>query len=285
MSITLLAPALGLGVGFVLALTGAGGAILAVPLLLFGLHLTVAQAAPISLLAVALAAGVGAALALRARTLRYRAAGVMAAAGLAMAPVGQWLAHRLPERPLTVLFAAVLALAAARTLLQANRELRGEEAARPAGTPCQRDPATGRLRWTGACAGVLVFTGALTGLLSGLLGVGGGFVLVPAMIYILGMPTAVVIGTSNFQILFVAANVTFLQAATNGTVDVVLALLLILGGVVGAPIGSRLAAKLPGVVLRGLMSVLILLVALELLTELLRTPSSLYSLGTRQVLP
>ena len=67
-----------------------------------------------------------------------------------------------------------------------------------------------------------------------------------------------VIGTSNFQILFVAANVTFLQAATNGTVDVVLALLLILGGVVGAPIGSRIAAKLPGVVLRGLMAVLVL---------------------------
>lgn len=125
--------------------------------------------------------------------------------------------------------------------------------------------------------------GFLIGILSAILGVGGGFVLVPAMIYLLGMPTAVVIGTSNFQILFVAANVTFLQATTNGTVDVVLALLLILGGVVGAPIGSRLAAKLPGVVLRGLMSVLILAVAAELLTELLRTPSSPFSLGTREV--
>jgi uncharacterized membrane protein YfcA len=80
--------------------------------------------------------------------------------------------------------------------------------------------------------------GFVIGILSAILGVGGGFVLVPAMIYLLGMPTTVVIGTSNFQILFVAANVTFLQAATNGTVDVVLALLLILGGVVGAPIGS-----------------------------------------------
>jgi uncharacterized membrane protein YfcA len=127
--------------------------------------------------------------------------------------------------------------------------------------------------------------GFIIGVLSAILGVGGGFVLVPAMIYLLGMPTAVVIGTSNFQILFVAANVTFLQAATNGTVDVVLALLLILGGVVGAPIGARLAAKLPGVALRALMSLLILLVAAELLTELLRTPSSLYSLGAREVLP
>jgi len=126
--------------------------------------------------------------------------------------------------------------------------------------------------------------GFLIGILSALLGVGGGFVLVPAMIYLLGMPTSVVIGTSNFQVLFVAANVTFLQSATNGTVDVVLALLLILGGVVGAPIGSRLAAKLPGVVLRGLMAVLILGVAGELLIELLRAPGSPYSIGLREVL-
>jgi uncharacterized membrane protein YfcA len=127
--------------------------------------------------------------------------------------------------------------------------------------------------------------GFLIGILSAILGVGGGFVLVPAMIYLLGMPTTVVIGTSNFQILFVAANVTFLQAVTNGTVDVVLALLLIVGGVIGAPIGARLAAKLPGVVLRGLMAVLILAVAVELLTELLRTPASQYSIGFREVVP
>jgi uncharacterized membrane protein YfcA len=127
--------------------------------------------------------------------------------------------------------------------------------------------------------------GFLIGILSAILGVGGGFVLVPAMIYLLGMPTTVVIGTSNFQILFVAANVTFLQAATNGTVDIVLALLLILGGVVGAPIGSRIAARLPGVALRALMGVLVMAVATELLFELLRTPASPYSLGPREVLP
>jgi uncharacterized membrane protein YfcA len=127
--------------------------------------------------------------------------------------------------------------------------------------------------------------GFTIGILSAILGVGGGFVLVPAMIYLLGMPTTVVIGTSNFQILFVAANVTFLQAATNGTVDVVLALLLVQGGVVGAPIGARLAAKLPGVVLRGLMAVLVLTVAVELLVELLRTPASPFSLGARETGP
>ena len=206
-------PLLGLLVGLVLALTGAGGAILAVPLLLFGLHLSVAQAAPISLLTVALAAGVGAALALRARTLRYRAAGVMAAAGLAMAPLGQWLAHRLPERPLTVLFAAVLAIAASRTLLQANRELRGEDAARPLATPCRRDPATGRLRWTGRCAGVLVLTGGLTGLLSGLLGVGGGFVIVPALLLLTDLTMQGVVATSMGVIALVSMGAAGFAAA------------------------------------------------------------------------
>jgi uncharacterized membrane protein YfcA len=127
--------------------------------------------------------------------------------------------------------------------------------------------------------------GFAIGVLSAILGIGGGFVLVPAMIYLLGMPTGVVAGTSNFQILFVAANVTFLQAVTNGTVDVVLALLMILGGVIGAPIGARLAARLPGVMLRGLMGMLVLAVAGELLIELLRTPASLYSLGAREVMP
>jgi uncharacterized membrane protein YfcA len=131
----------------------------------------------------------------------------------------------------------------------------------------------------------IVALGFAIGILTSIMGVGGGFIMVPAMIYLLGMPTTVVIGTSNFQILFVAANVTFLQAATNGTVDVVLALLLILGGVVGAPIGSRIAAKLPGVVLRGLMAVLVLGVAGQLLVELLRTPGSAFSLGAREVLP
>jgi len=127
--------------------------------------------------------------------------------------------------------------------------------------------------------------GFAIGILSAILGVGGGFVLVPAMIYLLGMPTAVVIGTSNFQILFVAANVTFLQAVTNGTVDVVLALLLIIGGVIGAPIGSRVAAKLPSVVLRALMSVVILIVASQLVVELVRTPASIYSIGPRDLAP
>ena len=117
------------------------------------------------------------------------------------------------------------------------------------------------------------------GLLSAIMGVGGGFVLVPAMIYILGMPTSVVIGTSLFQIIFVATNVTFLQAVQNQTVDIVLALLLLLGGVVGAQYGSRAAARVPGDALRILLGILVLATGGQLLYDLVSVPQDLYVLG------
>ena len=121
--------------------------------------------------------------------------------------------------------------------------------------------------------------GAAIGVVSAVLGVGGGFILVPAMIYLLGMPTAVVIGTSLFQIVFVTASATFLHAAINHTVDVVLALLLLLGGVIGAQIGVRIGAGMKGEHLRGLLGLLVLAVAVKLLIDLLLPPGEPFSLG------
>ncbi|MBV8651938.1 MAG: sulfite exporter TauE/SafE family protein, partial [Alphaproteobacteria bacterium] len=122
-----------------------------------------------------------------------------------------------------------------------------------------------------------VAIGAFVGWLTAIMGVGGGFVMVPAMIYMLGMPTAVVPGTSLFQIIFVAANVTILQAVNNRTVDAVLALLLLVGGVLGAQIGSRLGSHLRGEQLRIMLALLVLLVALKLAYDMTATPDYLYS--------
>jgi uncharacterized membrane protein YfcA len=121
--------------------------------------------------------------------------------------------------------------------------------------------------------------GFVVGVLAAIMGVGGGFIMVPAMIYLLGMPTAVVVGTSLFQIIFVTANVTVLQAVSNQTVDVVLALLLLIGGVIGAQFGARAGALLRGDQLRGLLALMVLAVAIKIGFDVIATPVDLYSLG------
>jgi uncharacterized membrane protein YfcA len=119
--------------------------------------------------------------------------------------------------------------------------------------------------------------GALVGFLAAIMGVGGGFIMVPAMIYLLGMPTKVVIGTSLFQIIFITAFTTLMHAVTSQTVDILLALLLIIGGVIGAQIGSRVAVRLKAEQLRILLSLLVLAVSLKIALDLLIRPSELYS--------
>jgi len=121
--------------------------------------------------------------------------------------------------------------------------------------------------------------GVLVGMLAAIMGVGGGFIMVPAMIYLLGMPTAMVVGTSLFQIIFVTANVTFLQAWQNQTVDVFLALLLLTGGVIGAQFGTRAGAKLPGEHLRSMLALIVLGVCCRLAYDLLARPDDLFSIG------
>jgi uncharacterized membrane protein YfcA len=121
--------------------------------------------------------------------------------------------------------------------------------------------------------------GLLVGLLSAIMGVGGGFILIPAMIYLLGMPTKVVIGTSTFQIIFLTAFTTLLHATTNQTVDVVLALLLIGGGVVGAQIGTRIGTKLRPEMLRLLLAILVLGVCLQLAIDLVIPPEDRFSVA------
>ncbi|GHD53758.1 UPF0721 transmembrane protein [Thalassobaculum fulvum] len=120
--------------------------------------------------------------------------------------------------------------------------------------------------------------GFSVGVLTALMGVGGGFVMVPAMIYLLGMPTGVVVGTSLFQIIFVTANVTFLQALNTQTVDVVLAITLLVGAVIGAQFGTQIGAKLKGEQLRSLLALMVLGVCIKLAVDLVATPVDLYSL-------
>ena len=124
-----------------------------------------------------------------------------------------------------------------------------------------------------------LFVGAAVGVLAAIMGVGGGFIMVPAMIYILGMPTKVVIGTSLFQITFVTAFTTVMHATANQTVDIALAFLLFIGGVIGAQIGTRIGVRLPAEQLRIFLAILVIGVCVKLALDLLLEPSELYSIG------
>ncbi len=119
--------------------------------------------------------------------------------------------------------------------------------------------------------------GVIVGILAALMGIGGGFIIVPAMIYLLGMPTSLVVGTSLFQIIFVASNTTILQASQNQTVDIVLAFLLLLGSVIGVQFGSRFSNLMKGEHLRFFLSIIILFVGFKIFADLITAPVDLFS--------
>mgnify|MGYP001484510372 CR=1 FL=1 len=121
--------------------------------------------------------------------------------------------------------------------------------------------------------------GLIVGILSAMMGIGGGFIMIPAMVYILGMSTNVVVGTSLFQIIFVTANSTFFQSYLNQTVDIVLASLMIIGGVIGAQIGARIGTTFKAEYLRGALALLVLVVCLKILLDLTLTPSNIFSIS------
>ncbi|WP_294611740.1 sulfite exporter TauE/SafE family protein [Roseovarius sp.] len=139
-----------------------------------------------------------------------------------------------------------------------------------------------RFRTSGLYISVIppLMVGVAVGILAAIMGVGGGFIMVPAMIYLLGMPTKVVVGTSLFQIIFVTAFTTMLHATTNFTVDIALAVLLLVGGVIGAQIGTTIGTRMKAEQLRILLAIMVLAVCGKLGLDLLLMPSELYSLGT-----
>jgi uncharacterized protein len=175
MEVTLL---LGILVGAVLGLTGAGGGILAVPALVFGMDWSVQQAAPVALVAVAGSAAVGAIEGFRKRLVRYKAALVMALAGIPFTSIGVAIANNLPQKWLLGLFSLLLLLVAVRLLKQAKRR---EAEIEPHRIFAKIDMETGRFHWTWKTARLFIAIGAVTGFMTGLLGVGGGFVIVPAL--------------------------------------------------------------------------------------------------------
>ena len=286
--------AIGVGVGLLSGLFGVGGGFLMTPLLIFiGVPPPVAVGTQSNQMVAASVSGVLAHW--RRDNVDFKMGGVLLAGGVLGSSFGVLifgLLRTLGQIDLVIAIVYVVILGTDRRDHDAGGDrssaCAGCAAARRAGASCTSTPGRTacRSRCGSASRGSIsarslpVAVGFVVGVLSAIMGVGGGFMMVPAMIYLLGMPTSVVIGTSLFQIVFVQANVTILQAVQNQTVDLLLAMLLIVGGVVGAQFGGRWGAKLPAEQLRLLMALVVLAVAGGLLYQLVAVPRELYAVIT-----
>lgn len=282
---------LGLGgmVGVLSGMFGVGGGFLMTPLLFFiGIPPAVAVATEANQIVASSFSGVLAHL--RRRSVDFRMGTVLLVGGLIGAALGVQLFNALKAigqvdllvRLSYVVFLGIIGSLMFVESLNAIRKTRsGTAPKRKKHTWIHNLPFKMKFRTSGLYISVIppVLVGLAVGVLAAIMGVGGGFIMVPAMIYLLGMPTKVVVGTSLLQIIFVTAFTTLLHATTNYTVDMILAVLLLIGGVIGAQVGTQLGARLRAEQLRILLAIMVLVVCGKLALDLLLMPSELYSLG------
>ncbi len=282
---------LGGGIGFLSGLFGVGGGFLMTPLLIFiGIPPAVAVASEANQI---VAASVSGALAhMRRGNVDIKMGLILTAGGFAGSGVGVLiftLLRQLGQVELLIALSYVVFLGAIGLLMlieSGRTMLRHRAGTATRGKLHQHTwlhglPLKMRFRRSRLYISALlpIGIGFFVGILAAIMGVGGGFIMVPAMIYLLGMPTAVVVGTSLFQIIFVTANVTFLQATTNQTVDIVLALLLLTGAVIGAQLGTKAGGLLRGEQLRGLLALIVLGVCAKIAYDLVSTPFDIFSIS------
>ena len=291
---------LGLGglVGFLSGMFGVGGGFLMTPLLIFiGIPPTVAVASEANqILASSISGGMAH---FQKRGVDIRMGCVLLVGGLLGSAVGVQLYAVMREMGQIDLFISLcyvvfLGVIGLLMMIESIRAIHARQIGRPipARRPGQHNwihglPFKMRFKVSHLYTSIIppILIGFFVGVLAAIMGVGGGFIMVPAMIYLLRMPTNVVIGTSLFQIIFVSAAVTVMHAVKNQTVDVVLATILIIGGVVGAQIGARLGQKLRGEQLRALLALIVLGVGIKMLNDLLFMPTEIYSLSSSGVMP
>ncbi|MGJ8621134.1 MAG: sulfite exporter TauE/SafE family protein [Yoonia sp.] len=285
---------LGLGgiVGILSGMFGVGGGFLMTPLLFFiGIPPAVAVATEANQIVASSFSGVLAHL--KRKTVDLRMGTVLLIGGLMGSGLGILLFNYLKalgqvELLVQLCYVVFLGMIGALMFVESLRAIRRSSKSGGRQAPTRRRhnwvhnlPLKMKFRVSGLYISVIppLLVGVAVGVLAAIMGVGGGFIMVPAMIYLLGMPTKVVVGTSLFQIIFVTAFTTMLHATTNYTVDIVLAVLLLVGGVIGAQIGTRIGTKMKAEQLRIWLAIMVLAVCGKLAFDLLVTPTEFYSLG------
>ena len=285
---------LGLGglVGVLSGMFGVGGGFLMTPLLFFiGIPPAVAVATEANQIVASSFSGVLAHL--KRKTVDFKMGTVLMLGGLLGAAIGVVLFNHLKNlgqvdllvKLCYVVFLGIIGglmfFESVRAIRRTSRNAAPPKKSRQRGW-VQKLPLKMRFRTSGLYISIIppLIVGVFVGILAAIMGVGGGFIMVPAMIYILGMPTKVVVGTSLYQIIFVTAFTTLLHATTNYTVDVALAVLLLVGGVIGAQIGTQIGTRLKAEQLRILLAIMVLMVCGKLALDLLIQPSELYSIGS-----
>lgn len=249
---------LGLIIGAISALTGTGGSILSIPLLMLGLDMQLTQAVPIALLATMSTASIGAIQGLRAGIVRYKTAQLMAVFGIAFAPLGIWLGKRVSTDILNWIFAVILMYVALRLWQQSSQTPTLNDCeATPA---CHTNPANSKLFWTASCTKRLIVTGSIAGLLSGLLGVGGGFVIVPSLRKVSNFDFQTILATSLMVIALVSTG-SVLVYLLHGKIDWQICIPFVLSAVLSMLIIRVISHKIPSLVSQRLFAALALIAA------------------------
>lgn len=282
---------MGAAVGFLSGLFGVGGGFLVTPLLIF-YNIPPAIAVATGANQVIAASFSGALAHFKRGTVDLKLAGMLLVGGWVGSLVGVYLytvLRRLGQLDLAIslLYVVMLGIVGGLMLVESLQAMRRVQAGGTGEVKrsghhnwIHRLPFKMRFQRSKLYVSVIPVLGLgfLIGVLAAIMGVGGGFIMVPAMIYLLRVPTSVVVGTSLVQIMFTAAATTVLQAATNQSVDIVLAFLLMIGGVLGAQFGAEAGRKLRGDQLRALLAILVLSVAGRLLFELVMPPDEVFSI-------
>jgi uncharacterized membrane protein YfcA len=279
------------GVGFLSGLVGVGGGFIMTPSLMFlGVPAPVAVATGASQIAASSFSGIMTQT--RRKAVDWRMGLLLSIGGIAGSAFGVWLFERLLrlgqlDLIISLLYLFLLSSVGWLMASEAYSVMRGRKTSgvsvlrRPAKSVAHNLPFRVRFPRSGLYISVIppLALGFAIGALAAIMGIGGGFVLIPAMIYLLRMPTNVVIGTSLFQVLIVASLVVILQSMATQTVDLVLAALLMAGGVIGAQFGARVGAGLKNEHLRGILGILLIIASAKFLWDIVIPPNEQYVLG------